>query len=311
MRILFCGLGSIGQKHLRNLDKALSARGIAFTVDALRATDTPLPDDIAAMLSHTYSSAQTLPGGYDIAFVTNPTALHAQTLRDIGGIAQSIYIEKPVFSDPDTDIDALGLGGGVYHVACPLRFHPVVQRIKALAEVERPAAVRAVCSSYLPDWRPGADYRAGYSARRELGGGVALDLIHEWDYLCWIFGMPDEVAGFRGHLSGLDIDSDDVAVYVARTPGTVLSLQLDYIGRPPMRGIELFGDGGNVRGDILANTVALADGSVETLPPRDIHLADVDYFLQCVLDGRAETMNPPRHALAVLRVALAAREVRA
>ena len=34
------------------------------------------------------------------------------------------------------------------------------------------------CLSWLPDWRPGRDILAGYSAR-ENEGGVLLDLVHD------------------------------------------------------------------------------------------------------------------------------------
>ena len=41
---------------------------------------------------------------------------------------------------------------------------------------------------YLPDWRPGTDYKSGVSAQKDLGGGALLELSHELDYLQWFFG---------------------------------------------------------------------------------------------------------------------------
>lgn len=312
MKVLFCGLGSIGQKHLRNLLAILDEEGIDCTVDALRSSDRQLPDDIAAALSATYTGATQLPGGYDIAFVTNPSSLHAQTIHDLKGRATNLYIEKPLFTDTDADLERLGLcGDGVYYVACPLRHHPVIRRVKELVRQNRPAAARAICSSSLPDWRPAADYRAVYSAKRELGGGVPLDLIHEWDYLCWLFGLPLEVTGFAGKLSALDIDSDDIAVYAASFGDLLLTLHLDYIGRPPLRQLELFGDDGTIRADLLTGTVTLPDGTAEVYAPEDIHLLDLRYFIECVLEGRADNMNTPAHALDVLEAALSVQEVQA
>jgi len=63
------------------------------------------------------------------------------------------------------------------YVAYNLRFHPVIERLKKIVgEKGKPLSFRAVCKSYLPNWRPGQDYSKSYSARKELGGGVVLEL---------------------------------------------------------------------------------------------------------------------------------------
>ena len=45
-----------------------------------------------------------------------------------------------------------------------------------------------------------------------MGGGVGIDLIHEWDYLTWLFGTPVETYSIQRKISNLEIDSDDVAI---------------------------------------------------------------------------------------------------
>ena len=69
--------------------------------------------------------------------------------------------------------------GSTYYVACPLRYNAVIQYIKDNIDLQDVISVRSISSSYLPDWRPGVDYRKTYSAKKELGGGVSIDLIHE------------------------------------------------------------------------------------------------------------------------------------
>lgn len=305
MKILFAGLGSIGTRHIQNLHAVLSERGIPHEIDALRGSDAPLRPAAAALLRKSARSLGELESRYDVAFVTNPTALHEQTVRALARVADNLFIEKPAFSDLAVDLDSLGLRAqGVYYVACPLRHTAVVRRMKEICEREPVRAARAVCSSYLPDWRPGTDYRQCYSARRELGGGVALDLIHEWDYLSWLFGFPDEVRGFAGKVSALEITSDDLAVYIARYPNLMLSLQLDYLGRAPIRQIELFCDGETYRGDLLEKTVThLRAGETERFGEEDFYRNEMNYFIDCVLNGTADNMNTPAHALNVLRTA--------
>ncbi len=309
MKLLFCGLGSIGQKHIRNVASILRRRDIEFTMDAVRTTCRPLPADSQALLANSYASIADAPNDYDAAFVTNPTALHRETIAALVPKANTIYIEKPVFDTAEIDLASLGLRDtGVYYVACPLRRHPVICRLKEIIAATPVIAARAICSSYLPDWRVG-DYRQSYSAHRAQGGGVSLDLIHEWDYLVDLFGFPREVRRFAAHLSPLEIDSDDVAVYIAQYDSMLLSLQLDYIGRAPKREIALYTNDDVIVGDMLASTVTWQRADViETLPPADIHALDVGYFLECALSGKADNDNTIPHALSVLRAALGGKQ---
>ena len=79
-------------------------------------------------------------------------------------------------------------------------------------------SVRAMCSSYLPEWRPGVDWKKCYSAHADMGGGVDIDLIHEWDYLTYLFGFPHNVYSIRGQFSDVTADSCDNAIYIGEYP---------------------------------------------------------------------------------------------
>ena len=103
--------------------------------------------------------------------------------------------------------------------------------LKDLLPTLHPYCARVICSSYLPDWRPGVDYRTVYSAHKALGGGVTIDLIHEWDYLVDLFGVPQQLYNFKGTYSDLEIDSDDLSVYIAKYPTLLAEVHLDYFGR--------------------------------------------------------------------------------
>ncbi|MEG1943825.1 MAG: Gfo/Idh/MocA family oxidoreductase [Oscillospiraceae bacterium] len=304
MKILFSGLGSIGSRHIKNLSEELSGRGIAFSIDALRLTDRPLRGGVEELLNHCFSDMDAL-GEYDIAFVTNPTCMHEETVKKLADKARDMFIEKPVFSTSFVDVKSLGLrADGVYYVACPLRHTPVIREMKRICEREHVVAARALCSSYLPEWRAGTDYRECYSAHKAQGGGVVLDLIHEWDYLTYLFGMPSSVSGYCGKLSALEIDSEDVAVYAARFKSMLLTLQLDYIGRTPQREIEIFTDDEVIVGDILANSVARKKtGETTQLAREDFYANEMRYFVDCVLERKTDNMNDIKTALGVLRAA--------
>ena len=69
---------------------------------------------------------------------------------------------------------------------------------------------------------------------------MTIDLIHEWDYLVDLFGVPETICNIRGKYSDLEIDSDDLSIYIAQYPTLLAEVHLDYFGRTYRRSIELF-----------------------------------------------------------------------
>ena len=216
---LFVGLGSIGTRHLKNLANACADRGWTLQADALRSDlARPLRDGVAALLHAQSTDLTAAPAQDDMVIITNPTRLHAEALAQVKGRGGALFIEKPIFSAEQTGLalaDYLPAGQKAY-VAAPMRWCGVMLALKELLPALHPYCARVICSSYLPDWRPGVDYRTVYSAHKALGGGVTIDLIHEWDYLVELFGVPEKLCNFKGTYSDLEIDSDDLSVYIAQ-----------------------------------------------------------------------------------------------
>ena len=306
MKVCMIGLGSIGGRHLKNLKHILSQRGIEVKTDALRSSARELSGDISGQLSETYYSVEELPDDYDLIFVTNPTSVHFDTIRAVLKKTKHMFIEKPVFSDTDVDPSDLCLvKDSGYYVACPLRYKTVLQKLKDIVSKESVFSVRAICSSYLPDWRKGIDYRTVYSARKELGGGVVLDLIHEWDYLRWLFGDPLEITLMKGKVSDLEIDTEDLAVYLARYPDKLLELHLDYFGRKAQRAIEIYCRDHIITADLINDRLIWSDKTgerIEQLEQNDFYLDDMNHFLDMVLLGVTND-NPIEWAYETLKIA--------
>ena len=307
MKICMVGLGSIGTRHLRNLTNILNARGISFSVDALRATQKQLPMETSALLQKEYTRECDLPDNYDVAFICNPTALHYETIKNLSNKAKHLFIEKPLFDHIDYDLSALNLKDGVAYVACPLRYTRVIQYLKEWVFEHRVYSARAICSTFLPDWRPGVDYKKTYSADRRLGGGVSIDLIHEWDYLTYLFGAPQSVLNVRGTYSELGLNSDDLSLYIGSYPDKLVSLHLDYFGRVERREIELYTQDDTIVGDLRKQEIRwLKSGErLALLEERDDYQKrEIEAFFD-MIEGKAENHNPPDVAYKTLSIALA------
>lgn len=305
---LFIGLGSIGTRHLQNLAALCEKRGIVLQADALRSDlKRPLRTGVAELLHAQYTDADALPC-YDVAFITNPTSLHAAALKELRGKASALFIEKPIFDAEQTglDLSALLSPGQKAYVAAPMRWCGAMLALKKVLPEHRPYSARVICSSYLPDWRPGVDYRIVYSAHRALGGGVTIDLIHEWDYLVDLFGVPEQLYNFRGTYSDLELDSDDLSVYIARYKTLLAEVHLDYFGRKYRRSIELFCEDGTLVADFGAGTVSLPSGEILHCeePVNARYEREMDYFIDYALGADGESCNPPATALDVLKLTL-------
>ena len=211
MEFLIVGYGSMGQRHARNLRKICAKNGLSCSIDLLRTRSTDAPEGIRGV----YTSKDQFPGTYDAIFITNPTATHYETLVDLIELSGAFFIEKPVFDRTDYDLDFLDREEKVLYVAAPMHYKPAISWLKEHFDFSEAFSLRSISSSYLPDWRPGVDYRKTYSAHKDMGGGVAIDLIHEWDYLQYLIGFPERVHSIIAKRSDLEIDSDDVAVSTA------------------------------------------------------------------------------------------------
>ena len=250
-KVLFVGVGSIARRHIRNLH-AIEKDSIHFEIDAVRRTISP-----AEGIEHIFQETYDVPDDYDMVFITNPTEYHLSALKQYHEKGKNFFIEKPVVSvNQIKEAQEIELKkDSVYYVATPLRYNAVIQYIKTNIDPSEVISVRSISSSYLPDWRPGQDYRSTYSAHKALGGGVSIDLIHEWDYLTYLFGWPSRLHSFIGKKSGLEIDSDDYAIYIAEFNDKIVELHLDYFGRKTIREIQLFTKEDTIIGDITNNQI--------------------------------------------------------
>ena len=296
MEVCFWGLGSIGQRHLRNLKKVCEEQDLKLSVDAFRSSNTPLSEDIDKLVDKSIYVEKDLKNEYDIIFVTNPTVCHYETLKNYIVKTRSAYIEKPIFINTSQKWwDIPWRPEGTYHVASPLRWHPVIQYIKKYQKNLSAISVRSICSSYLPDWRKDCDYRKNYSAIKKMGGGVALDLIHEWNYLTYLFGFPQKIGFLKGKYSSLEIDSDDLAIYIAQYKDMLAEIHLDYFGRVPKRKIEIYSNNGVFEGDFITNKITNSAGESFILDNTDMYLCEMRDFIKNCLKG-TKGDNTPENA---------------
>ncbi len=333
MRVLFCGLGGIGQRHLRNL-RALEGDTLEAHAFRVRRNRGRLEDNLTLApggdLEQDYGLqvhldlAAALAARPEAVYVCNPSSLHVEAALAAARAGAHVFIEKPVSHSLD-GLEELGRVVDSKRLVCYVgyhfRFHPALARLRALLDDRafgNIVAVRAEVGEYLPGWHKYEDYREMYAARADQGGGVILSQIHEFDIVYWLFGMPRTVLCRGGKLSDLEIDVEDTAYSLMQYDGPrgrfPIAVHLDFVQRPPVRTLRIVGDRGVAILDLIANRldVFAADGTPgvpETYPGfvrNDMFLAQAQHFLACVR-GAEQPRVDLHSGVQSLRLALAAK----
>lgn len=305
-KIAIVGYGSIARRHLRNLKKVFLNRNVSGTVDLIRSgKGLPIEEEMRSLVHYVYTIEEEIEDDYDIIFITNPTSLHYETIKRYLQKTKHMFIEKPVFHTVDIDYDALDWKeNGIYYVACPMRYHKAIRYLREHLDLQKVYSVRTICSSYLPEWRPESDYRQSYSAKRQLGGGVSIDLIHEWDYLIDLFGYPKKVLHAQGKYSDLEIETEDLSVYIGCYSDKIIELHLDYFGRKSMRRMEIFMQDETVVVDLLEGKVSYEkSGQLVSFEKDrdDYQMRELEDFFD-MIEGKKQNTNSMQHAYEVLKL---------
>lgn len=248
MKLLIIGSGSIGTRHIRNI------LNLGYDDITVISRSGVLKEEFSHLKVFTNIADAVKGNVFDAAVICTPTAQHSSDLNDLlqGGI-KLIYVEKPI-SNVLREVVKLKekaeqMGAKII-VGYDLHFDPGLLKVKQLIAEKTIGTVlsaNALVGQYLPDWRPDQDYTLGMSAKIASGGGVMLDLIHEFDYLIWLLGSVDNVACKYQHSGALQIETEDVCdVLLHFSSGAVATIHLDYLQRKLVRQCMFTGTEGTI-----------------------------------------------------------------
>lgn len=208
----------------------------------------------------------------DAVIVGNPTSMHLDIAIPAAEAGCAILLEKPISNSTERlgQLEsAVKKSGSKVLVAFQFRFHPGLMRAKRLisdGEIGRIISAHVHFGEYLPAWHPWEDYRQGYAARVDMGGGVVLTQCHSLDYLPWLVGKVRSVWGFTGKLSDLEVDVEDTAEIGLRfESGALGNLHLDFNQQPPAHRFEVIGTKGTLKWDLSDGATRIYRASAESL----------------------------------------------
>jgi predicted dehydrogenase len=254
---LIVGFGSIGQRHYRILNEI----GVELAVVSSQS-------DLSVRCFRSVPEAM-LAWSPDYVVIASPTSRHYNDFFELSrnGFKGRVLIEKPVFANMAAHLPMLA---GEVYVGYNLRYLEVIRRLRQFIETAEVLSVDIYNGEYLPDWRPGRDYRTTSSAQRALGGGVLRDLSHEIDFLHHLVGAPSSLVSNVGRLGNLEIDTEDsVRVIGQHQRGCVSTLTLSYLDRVRRREITLTTPQATLRANLLTGSISDGFTSPELEAARD------------------------------------------
>lgn len=304
MNILIVGLGSIARKHI----EAIRTLNINATIYAFRSSNNV---DQEYNIVNIFS-IDNLDFTFDFAIISNPTNLHYKYIELLAEKNIPLFIEKPPLHALENSVKLISFIESknlLNYVACNLRFHPCILFIKNFLTSASFIIneVNVYCGSYLPDWRPGKDFRKIYSANENLGGGVHLDLFHELDYTTWIFGFPIKTRSIKRGVSSLGINAVDYANYIFEYPNFTTNIVLNYYRKKSKRTIEIVLENQIINIDLIKNIVTDENDVLlfqsSTFEMKNTYKYQMDYFINC-LKQNEKPMNTLKESIEVLKIVL-------
>ena len=247
MNLLVINYGAIGKRHAKNVKE------LGHNVVLLRhSKNNPNKDGLKEyhLLEEAIENEE-----INGAIVCSPTSKHYDDVKLLIKHKIPFLLEKPSTHDFKSTISLQKMLKNKnflkYDIAYNLRNHPILKFIKNfLPNLGEIYSAYIYVGYYLPYWRKNVDYRNTISAKKELGGGVHIEMVHEIDYILWFFGMPERVIGYVNKISNLEISSEDIcsAMFQYKN-GLIVELHLDYLSHKYLRGCRIIAQKGTLEWD--------------------------------------------------------------
>lgn len=308
-RVLISGLGSIGRRHLR----LLRQQWPALEIGVLRSGHGPDCSELQ-LADRLFTDMDTAldwqPSG---AVIASPAPFHLEQALPLARNSVPLLIEKPIGTGdelPQGWQELLTLSRGLpVLVAYVLRHDPCASFVKHQLEIQclgKLVEADFHCGSWLPGWRPGLDYRQCVSARRELGGGVLLELSHELDIAQYLLGQIKLDSAIIQNSGLLELDVEDQAILLCRdSAGLGVTIRLNFCTQPTRRAVILRGSQGELQWNIVDSSVQLSlvereiDEFKSGITSDERYLLQLEHFFACI-SGLALPLCSVEEALKVL-----------
>ena len=314
--ILIIGHGSIGVRHAKNLLKFV--KEVKIFSNRFSKGEKIKKIENVIYVKNLYKEIESSDG----IVIANRTDKHLEIANYALRKKKNIFIEKPISHNMKgiKEIEDLSKDSeSIIETGFMLRFHPNLLFLKSLLDKKiygRVHYVRSTVGQYLPEWREDSDYRKGYAAKKEWGGRVTLDLIHEIDLVRWLFGEVDLVSAMLDNCPEFEIETESIAhLNLKMKSKFLIQINLDYVRPHYCRNTEIICQKGVLYWDYLSGSIKIQDknGKTSTLHQVDpefernnMFLDEVNHFVNNIIGSNKKNASNLNDAIRALKICCAA-----
>jgi predicted dehydrogenase len=319
MKIAILGYGAIARRHLDILIDIIGRESLDVLV--CRERSLPLkPEHAWARVTANFGEA--VDFAPECAIVASPATKHVEQAAKLAALGTHLLVEKPLSADlPGTDelIRICEAKEIAVLVGYDMNYLPTMRYLSdavASGAAGRVISMSSEVGQFLPDWRPGVDYRHTVSAKSSLGGGVLLELSHEIEYADRLLGGAKSVFCNCSVSGLLDIDAEDSAdIIMEGANGATAAIHLDMLQKVPSRSCRVAGTDGALRADFIEGAVFIRTAKDRAerrcfgdspQSPNHAYIEQMSHFLACA-KGEAEPLVSCRRGVRVVELAVAAK----
>ena len=274
--LVFLGLGSIGQRHLRNLrkiDKKLNffcirKKNIAPLLNnENKVINTELDTKKIGIKKINFKDIKKYK--IDTAFITNPTSLHIKSAIRLAKLDLNLFIEKPLSNNLNRVIELKNLIKKKKlkcEIGFQTRYDQNLVKIKNIISKKKYGKIiksEIHHCHYLPYHHKYENYKISYASRKKLGGGVILCFSHEIDYAQYLFGNPKKIIPVKiSSEKSLNIDVETSAKFSLIYKNNLkVDFNLDFLKKKPTRLCTIQFEKAKLRWDLLKNKLVIKTNS--------------------------------------------------
>lgn len=242
MRVVVIGLGSMGRRRIRLINKynkKIQICGVDSKKERRKMCKDEYEIDTFSTLDYAIKKVD-----IDCAFICTPPLSHSEIILQCLNYGLHVFTELNLVADGYEENILLAKEKGLtLFMSSTFLYREEIKKIKELAQqTDFMLNYTYHIGQYLPDWHPWESYKDFFVGNKRSNGCREIFAI-ELPWLVNVFGDIVNIDVIKSKNSNLNIDyNDNYLLLIQHKNGNKGTLAVDVISRKPVRNLEVFGE---------------------------------------------------------------------